>query len=126
VKKQASCLGPVWFSDAAFHQAWLTNITRSREPLTSFAPPSHGRTAPTAAGGRMRRTSGNTAKGEAASRSTRRRPFLIEDCDSFAMVTRLICGVVLRAAGALTVERGEEIRLWAKGAPGSEGQLSHP
>ena len=66
----------------SFHQAWLTNITRSREPLTSFAPPSYGRTAPTADGGRMRRTSGNTAKGEAASRSTRRRPFLIEDCDT--------------------------------------------
>ncbi len=40
------------------------------------------------------------------------------------MVIRLICGVVLLAAGALAVERGEEMRLWAKGAPGSEEETA--
>ncbi len=40
------------------------------------------------------------------------------------MVTRLICGLVLLAGLALAVERGEEIRLWAKGAPGSEGETA--
>jgi endo-1,4-beta-xylanase len=40
------------------------------------------------------------------------------------MVTRLICGFVLLAGLALAIERGEEIRLWAKGAPGSEGETA--
>ena len=43
---------------------------------------------------------------------------------SFAMVIRLICGFVLLAGWALAIERGEEIRLWAKGAPGSEGETA--
>src|SRR6266436_3090289 len=43
---------------------------------------------------------------------------------SFAMVIRLICGVALLAGWALAIERGEEMRLWAKGAPGSEGETA--
>ena len=43
---------------------------------------------------------------------------------SFAMVIRLICGFVLLAGWALAIERGEEMRLWAKGAPGSEGETA--
>src|SRR5258708_22772362 len=42
----------------------------------------------------------------------------------FAMVSRLICGFVLLAGLAFAVERGEEIRLWANGAPGSEGETA--
>jgi endo-1,4-beta-xylanase len=37
------------------------------------------------------------------------------------MLTRLICAVTLLAGSACALERGEEIRLWAQGAPGSEG-----
>jgi endo-1,4-beta-xylanase len=40
------------------------------------------------------------------------------------MVIRLICGFVLLAGWALAIERGEEMRLWAKGAPGSEGETA--
>ena len=34
---------------------------------------------------------------------------------------RLICTVLLCAGAAMAAERGEEIRLWPNGAPGSEG-----
>ena len=37
------------------------------------------------------------------------------------MLTRLICSTALLAANALCAERGEEIKLWTNGAPGSEG-----
>lgn len=37
------------------------------------------------------------------------------------MFSRVVIGVVLVAGAALAAERGEEIRLWEKGAPGSEG-----
>src|SRR2546427_582779 len=40
------------------------------------------------------------------------------------MTSRLICGFVLLSGLALAVERGEEIRLWASGAPGSEGETA--
>ena len=37
------------------------------------------------------------------------------------MITRLTCGFVLLSGLTFAIERGEEIRLWPKGAPGSEG-----
>ena len=37
------------------------------------------------------------------------------------MMTKLFCGFVLFCGIGLAVQRGEEIRLWANGAPGSEG-----
>jgi endo-1,4-beta-xylanase len=37
------------------------------------------------------------------------------------MTSRLICGYFLLAGLAFCAERGEEIRLWPNGAPGSEG-----
>src|SRR6185436_12432572 len=40
------------------------------------------------------------------------------------MLNRLICGFVLLSGLAFAVERGEEIRLWAQGAPGSEGETA--
>jgi acetyl esterase/lipase len=40
------------------------------------------------------------------------------------MRLRLICGYVLLSGLAFGVERGEEIRLWANGAPGSEGETA--
>jgi acetyl esterase/lipase len=40
------------------------------------------------------------------------------------MISRLICGVVVLSGLAHAVERGEEIRLWANGAPGSEGETA--
>src|SRR5439155_11293872 len=40
------------------------------------------------------------------------------------MISRLICGFVLFSGLTLAVERGEEIRLWANGAPGSEGETA--
>src|SRR6266851_5268307 len=41
-----------------------------------------------------------------------------------AMIYKLICGFVLLSGLASAVERGEEIRLWPKGAPGSEGETA--
>ena len=38
------------------------------------------------------------------------------------MTFKLICSCVLVSGFALAVERGEEIRLWPNGAPGSEGE----
>ncbi|HYM09407.1 MAG TPA: alpha/beta hydrolase, partial [Bryobacterales bacterium] len=40
------------------------------------------------------------------------------------MTYKLICGFVLLCGLALAVERGEEIRLWPHGAPGSEGETA--
>jgi acetyl esterase/lipase len=40
------------------------------------------------------------------------------------MISRLICGFAILSASALAIERGEEIRLWANGAPGSEGETA--
>ena len=40
------------------------------------------------------------------------------------MTSRLIFSLVLLSNLALAVERGEEIRLWPKGAPGSEGETA--
>src|SRR5260370_42464229 len=40
------------------------------------------------------------------------------------MISRLTCGFVLLSGLSLAVERGEEIRLWANGAPGSEGETA--
>jgi len=40
------------------------------------------------------------------------------------MISRLTCAVVLLSGLALAIERGEEIRLWANGAPGSEGETA--
>jgi acetyl esterase/lipase len=40
------------------------------------------------------------------------------------MIFRLICGFVLLSGLALAIERGEEIRLWAHGAPGSESETA--
>src|SRR5271154_6893553 len=40
------------------------------------------------------------------------------------MSSRLICGFVLLSGAAFAVERGEEMRLWPKGAPGSEGETA--
>ena len=40
------------------------------------------------------------------------------------MISKLICGAVLLSGLALAVERGEEIRLWSNGAPGSEGETA--
>ncbi|HLJ15988.1 MAG TPA: alpha/beta hydrolase [Bryobacteraceae bacterium] len=37
------------------------------------------------------------------------------------MTTKLICGFVVLSSLAFAVERGEEVRLWPNGAPGSEG-----
>jgi acetyl esterase/lipase len=37
------------------------------------------------------------------------------------MKSKLICGCFLLAGLGICAERGEEIKLWAKGAPGSEG-----
>src|SRR5207247_2327739 len=39
-----------------------------------------------------------------------------------AMVSRMICYLVFACGLALAVERGEEVRLWPNGAPGSEGE----
>ena len=48
-----------------------------------------------------------------------------ESCDSLrAMTMRLVCGVFLLGGFALAVERGEEMRLWTKDAPGSEGETA--
>jgi acetyl esterase/lipase len=38
------------------------------------------------------------------------------------MISRLICALVLFSSLTLAVERGEELRLWSGGAPGSEGE----
>jgi hypothetical protein len=35
-----------------------------------------------------------------------------------------ICGLVLLSGLAFAVERGEEMRLWPHGAPGSEGETA--
>ncbi|MBI1895798.1 MAG: alpha/beta hydrolase [Acidobacteria bacterium] len=40
------------------------------------------------------------------------------------MISKLVCGCVLAAGVAVAVERGEEIRLWPGGAPGSEGETA--
>src|SRR5436309_15043008 len=40
------------------------------------------------------------------------------------MIYRLTCGFVLLSGLTLAVERGEEIRLWPNGAPGSEGETA--
>jgi acetyl esterase/lipase len=40
------------------------------------------------------------------------------------MVARLICSLVLLGSWAFAMERGEEIRLWPHGAPGSEGETA--
>ena len=40
------------------------------------------------------------------------------------MLTRILCGIVAAASLTLAVERGEEIRLWPNGAPGSEGETA--
>ena len=40
------------------------------------------------------------------------------------MSTKLICTVVLTSMLAFAVERGEEIKLWPQGAPGSEGDTA--
>ena len=40
------------------------------------------------------------------------------------MTLKLTCVCVLLAALAVCAERGEEIKLWPKGAPGSEGITS--
>src|SRR6185436_17321657 len=40
------------------------------------------------------------------------------------MMIRLICSFALLSSLALSLERGEEIRLWANGAPGSEGETA--
>ena len=37
------------------------------------------------------------------------------------MTLKLICGWVWFAAMSVSAERGEEIKLWPNGAPGSEG-----
>src|SRR5258707_15740688 len=37
------------------------------------------------------------------------------------MRSKLICGYLLFAGLAISAERGEEFKLWANGAPGSEG-----
>ena len=39
-------------------------------------------------------------------------------------ITRLTCGFVLLSGLTFAIERGEEIRLWPKGAPGSEGETA--
>lgn len=40
------------------------------------------------------------------------------------MIFRTLCGFVLLSGLGLAIERGEEIRLWSKGAPGSEGETA--
>jgi endo-1,4-beta-xylanase len=40
------------------------------------------------------------------------------------MISRLVWVSALLCASALAIERGEEIRLWANGAPGSEGETA--
>src|SRR3954463_6772035 len=40
------------------------------------------------------------------------------------MLRRFICGFALCSGLAMSVERGQEIRLWAQGAPGSEGETA--
>src|SRR5216684_1862370 len=40
------------------------------------------------------------------------------------MASRLLLGLLLVPAVALGIERGEEIRLWPNGAPGSEGETA--
>src|SRR5258705_10910391 len=40
------------------------------------------------------------------------------------MIVRLICSFAVLSGLALAFERGEEIRLWANGAPGSEGETA--
>ena len=38
------------------------------------------------------------------------------------MISRCVCTLILLAGWAFAVDRGEEIRLWPHGAPGSEGE----
>jgi acetyl esterase/lipase len=40
------------------------------------------------------------------------------------MTSKLICSLFVFASIALAVERGQEVRLWPKGAPGSEGETA--
>src|SRR5262245_31674844 len=40
------------------------------------------------------------------------------------MIQRIICSFTLASCLALAFERGEEIRLWPNGAPGSEGETA--
>lgn len=40
------------------------------------------------------------------------------------MIAKLTCTCLLLSAGAFAIERGEEIRLWPNGAPGSEGETA--
>ena len=40
------------------------------------------------------------------------------------MILRTLCTFLLLSSSALAIERGEEIRLWSKGAPGSEGETA--
>lgn len=40
------------------------------------------------------------------------------------MTQKLLCGFILFCGLAFAVERGEEIRLWPQGAPGSEGETA--
>ena len=40
------------------------------------------------------------------------------------MTLKLICGWVWFAAMSVSAERGEEIKLWPNGAPGSEGETA--
>jgi len=37
------------------------------------------------------------------------------------MLSKLTLGILLAAAGALAADRGQEVKLWTNGAPGSEG-----
>ncbi len=37
---------------------------------------------------------------------------------------QILCGFLLLSSSGLAIERGEEIRLWSKGAPGSEGETA--
>ncbi len=40
------------------------------------------------------------------------------------MIFKTLCGFLLLSSSVLAIERGEEIRLWSKGAPGSEGETA--
>ena len=40
------------------------------------------------------------------------------------MNQRLICAFILLSSAALAIERGEEFRLWPKGAPGAEHETA--
>src|ERR1022692_2442106 len=40
------------------------------------------------------------------------------------MIAKLILSVVLVSGYGLAIERGEEVRLWPNGAPGSEGETA--